>query len=295
MCGIFGWIKPAAKTETDLDLTAIFKFGLVETQTRGEHATGFYTTTHGVVKDSIPASEFVNRVPDISSERFVLGHCRQASAKFDEDNQKDPQNAHPFESKRWIVIHNGTMDWPKVAGYKYTSDTDSETILAHVEKIGIRKTFAKIKQSTVVLFDKVQKKIYFWTDGGRPLAIAYYHGMIFFGSTKTILSKSLKVERDLKIFPKISYAAIYENELLEFDLTKNQFFRRGIIEHKEVTVTVPVVPNWVTEKKYNGNKPNFSFENIPRGCVRNPTIPQIEGPKVIRISSAGNRSYTVKD
>jgi asparagine synthetase B (glutamine-hydrolysing) len=59
MCGIVGWIKPKAKFETDLDLTDLFKKGLVASTDRGEDATGFYTISTGVVKEALEPKEFV--------------------------------------------------------------------------------------------------------------------------------------------------------------------------------------------------------------------------------------------
>ena len=82
MCGIFGWIKPTATTETNLNLVNIFREGLLQSQERGEDATGFYTPGTGVVKDAINADEFVELIPEtIASERFVLGHVRMASKR----------------------------------------------------------------------------------------------------------------------------------------------------------------------------------------------------------------------
>lgn len=83
MCGIFGFIKPTARMETEIDLNAIFKAGLMFTQSRGEDATGYYSIGTGVVKTVDKADDFVaaGKVVDISYERFVLGHCRKASAR----------------------------------------------------------------------------------------------------------------------------------------------------------------------------------------------------------------------
>jgi len=245
MCGIFGWIKPTG-AETDLDLVEILKKGLVKSAaSRGQDATGFYAPSCGLVKDALEADEFVMEIPaSIANDKFVIGHVRRASAKYDKTNIDDAKNAQPFESKRWVTVHNGTINTPRIKGYNYTSDIDSESIIAFAEKSSLRNALTNIDgDSTVVLFNKVENKMYFWTNGGRPLAVAYYHGIIFFASTKTILLETLKVKDHMGAFPDISFAIVYEREPLVFDFKKNLFYRQQIIPEKSkpkesVTTTV---------------------------------------------------------
>lgn len=272
MCGIFGWIKPTGKTTTDIDLTEIMRKGLLENQNqdRGEDATGIYAPRCGVIKDALPADEWVKNIPDISNERFAIGHVRKASAKFGLQNREDPRNAQPYESKNWVLIHNGTVGIPRIKGYDYTSDTDSEAILAFTEHQGINTAIRNIDAgSTVVLYDKSKRKLYFWTDGGRPLAIAYYKDMIFFASTKSILRKTLQAKSILQIFSEINFATLYINELLEFDLNNNRFIRRDEIEYK------PTVKKSV--KKENGKQTSLPLgvwktqrPQLQRGSGQNP-------------------------
>ena len=264
MCGIFGWIKPAASTETSLNLVDILKEGLVNTQERGKDATGFYTPGTGIVKDSIMADEFVEgNIPNsIANERFVIGHCRQASAKYGVDNITNPNNAQPFESENWILIHNGTINTPRIKSYKYTSDVDSEVIISYAEKTSLKNALASIDGSAaVVLYNKLEKKIYFWTNGERPLVVAYYKGIIFFASTKKILSLTLKYEKFLGIFPDVSYANVFDNQPLVYDLKKNRFTRQAIIEKKKVKATTHASP--VTNfKTYQP----ITSTNLKKGC-----------------------------
>jgi len=315
MCGIFGWIKPAASTETTLNLVEIFRDGLVYTQERGEHATGFYTPGTGVVKDAITADEFVEaNVPDsIANERFVIGHCRQASAKYGKDNITNPNNAQPFESENWILIHNGTINTPRIKGYKYTSDVDSEVIISYAEKTSLKNALASIDGSAAaVLYNKKEKKIYFWTNGERPLVVAYYKDIIFFASTKKILSKTLKYEKFLGIFPDVSFATIHESEPLVYDLKKNRFTRQAIIEKKKVKVTTPVnsvESIGINFKAYQPITPKIDGANLQRGCgpacpptkaiaycPGNPQKTQPDGSKgrVVRIQTDGAKTYTIK-
>lgn len=311
MCGIFGWIKPTANTETDLDLVELFKKGLVYTQERGEDATGFYTPGTGIVKDAIDAEEFVmTEIPDsIAKERFIIGHCRMASAKYGDDNVTNPKNAQPFESNNWILIHNGTINTPKLKGYSYTSDVDSEVIISYAEKTSIKNALASIDGSaTVVLYNKKDRKIYFWTNGERPLVIAMYKGIIFFASTKKILRKTLKFSHTLGIFPDASFATVYENEPLVYDLKKNRFTRQAIVEKKVAKkVSTSYQSDSFTDSKYRSYQPvtpSNITKNIPRGCGPScpPSTQKVIGycpgnggnGKVVRISSNGDKSYSIQ-
>jgi len=286
MCGIFGWIKPTAKTQTDLDLVDLFEKGLIQTQQRGTDATGYFSPNLGVVKEAIKAEDFVKRgrvVAELESERFVLGHCRAASSGTVASRKLD-ENAHPFESKNWVIIHNGTVGMNRIKDYHYTSDVDSEIILSYVERRGIRNAIKNLRGSaTIVLYHKLTKKIYFWTDSNRPLVLAYYHNMIFFASTRTIMKDALGVKNDCDIFPQISFAPVYEFELLQFDTTKNKFTRKEEIEpdddDEEEWVPAPVKSKAVT---------TISRPPLQRGCATY-TLPTTAA-KVIRISPNGTRS-----
>lgn len=291
MCGIFGWIKPLATIETKLNLAEIFRRGLVESQERGEDASGYYTPGTGIVKDSICADEFVELIPDsIAEERFVLGHVRMASKKYGIDNITNPKNAQPFESDNWVLIHNGSIDTPKLKNYPYTSDVDSEVILSYAEKTSLKNALASIDgAATVVLYNKCEKKIYFWTNGERPLVIAYYKGIIFFASTKKILRKALKYTHTFSIFPDISFATVYECEPIVFDLKKNRFARHELIEKKvkpkpRTSVTIlnqevltREISNTQVKTEYRAFQP-ITAHSFRTGCTSNPPS---STPKVI--------------
>lgn len=237
MCGIFGWIKPKTNTTTDINLRDALVNGLIQTQSRGQDATGFYSPHHGIIKEASKATDFVKEnIPhNIAKDRFVIGHCRAATQG---DSTAD-ENAHPFESKSWILVHNGIVRMKEIPGYKYTSDVDSERLLSHIEANGITKGIRAIDgNAAIVVFNKKTNKMYFWTDSTRPLAIAYYHGIIFFASTKAIIRNALKIKNELGIFPKVSFAIVFEHELLEFDLAKGIFTRKSEIEPKPKYDTV---------------------------------------------------------
>lgn len=293
MCGIFGWIKPSARFETNLDLTQIFRDGLLNSQVRGEFATGFYSLGTGTVKKTMKAVDFVKKgnVPDIQNERFVIGHCRWASAKYrgDAKGLQNPSNAHPLESDNWVIVHNGTIETPRLKGYKYRSQTDSEIIISYAEKLSLKNALSSIDGSAaIVLYDKKNQKIYFWTNGERPLIVAYYKGMIFFSSTKKILRETLKYKRDFGIFPEASFATIYEMEPLVFDLRRNRFTRQALIEKKIIK-----------KKTVHATYSYKSFLPVPaptltRGCGPSCPPPPKAGDVVGYCPGNGNNGKVVK-
>lgn len=283
MCGIFGWIKPKATMETELNLVKLFRDGLAETQERGHDATGFYAPNIGLVKEAIEADEFVvDNVPEsLKDERFVIGHCRAASAKYlkDEKNLSNLNNAQPFETKNFVSVHNGTINTPRLKNYPYVSDIDSENIIAYSERTGVRNALASIDAgSAVVIYDKKNKKIFFWTNGERPLSICLYQGMIFFASTRKILQKVLKPKVEYSVFPDINYATLYEHELLEFDLQKNKFTRKGEIKAKVSKAVSDETKSRINGSHFTSISAPSSVTNLARplakGCVSNPSSQQ---------------------
>lgn len=279
MCGIFGWIKPKGKNEQELNLVDIFKRGLIESMERGEDATGFYAPGLGLVKEAVDAEEFVDdNVPDeLADEKFVIGHVRMASAKYatDDDNLNNPANGQPFESAHFVTAHNGTINTPKLKGFNYTSTIDSETIIAYAEKTSLKNALASIDGgSTVVAYDKRKKCMFFWTNGERPLAVCLYSGIIFFASTRKILQKVLKPKTEMGIFtPEIAFATIYEDELLEYDLAKNKFTRRGEIKTKvtdeaKAAVQTRINTAYFPQPATKGITHNYAPR--PRGSGSNP-------------------------
>jgi glucosamine 6-phosphate synthetase-like amidotransferase/phosphosugar isomerase protein len=276
MCGIFGWIKPKGKKHQELDLVEIFKRGLIESMERGEDATGFYASNIGLVKLAEDAEEFVDgNVPkSLAEANFVIGHCRMASAKYahDDANLNNDENAQPFESTHFVTAHNGTINIPKLKGYAYTSDIDSESIIAYAEKTSLRNALATIDGgSTVVAYDKRKKCMYFWTNGDRPLAVCLFGGIIFFASTRKILQRTLKPKTEINIFtPEIAFATIYEDELLEYDFNKNKFTRKGEIEAKVSPEARASVKSHIVSEHFQPIKQN---KPLPRGSGSNPTPP----------------------
>jgi glucosamine 6-phosphate synthetase-like amidotransferase/phosphosugar isomerase protein len=133
MCGLVG----AIGKKIDLD---IIRDLFLATQPRGKEATGFWTSITDTIKAPLGADEFLKDsktmerlTKGIGESNILLGHCRYATHGKPEYNY----NNHPIESENWIVVHNGVVSSLKdFDDYEYTSDTDTENIVAYIERYG---------------------------------------------------------------------------------------------------------------------------------------------------------------
>lgn len=146
MCGLFGWFSSSIAS-TDID-----KFNLLMflSTTRGRDSTGVLSVIrHGhwgkekdvryhFLKSPVPAWDFqrftdyhtLTRGQDVKG---LMGHARAATI-----GAVNSDNAHPFESPNGQIVgaHNGTLtgEYP----FKQKDRTDSEAIMAIIEKDGLK-------------------------------------------------------------------------------------------------------------------------------------------------------------
>lgn len=195
MCGIAGAmvIGKKGKQVTSANIIA----ALEETSTRGMDATGFWSPSTGVVKDGLKASDFVKayEVPIIeaSQNHIWIGHTRAATAgKHGEAPPTKNENNHPFETERWVLVHNGVIrDTPEIKGYKYNGACDSEVVISLIETFGIEKGLSYILQqdsASLVIYDKQENLLYFWRTKN-PLCYSFDadNNVLLFGSTVDII------------------------------------------------------------------------------------------------------------
>jgi hypothetical protein len=195
MCGILGFVtdKPDEQNYSLLgDLLYI-------SSSRGTDATGVAVTKGKkvkVIKEDIPADKFLKKhygglKEDISKSKIVLGHTRLAT----QGHQSENNNNHPIVGPKFVMVHNGvcsTMD--RIVGYPYKGTVDSEILLSHVEKKGLKEGLKDLKGSAAVALISPENpnEVYLWRHNN-PLWIAYNpeKKTIFFGSTKEILEEGL--------------------------------------------------------------------------------------------------------
>jgi hypothetical protein len=74
--------------------------------------------------------------------------------------------------------------------------------------------------------------------------------------------------------PEVAYATIYEDELLEYDLQKNYFVRRGEIKKKISQAAVEATKSQIVHSHFQpiGTSSTYKSEHkpLPRGCTSNP-------------------------
>lgn len=145
MCGIVGAL--GAKLDAAL-LERLF----IATEPRGKEATGFYFPSQGINKDAFPVSTFLEAwkeqfLEGTENDNIFVGHCRLAT-------HGEPEyipNNHPIESENWIIVHNGVVSLKDIENYPYKSDTDTENILAYVEKYGLEQGLTYVTSGAAVI------------------------------------------------------------------------------------------------------------------------------------------------
>lgn len=171
MCGIVGMAG-----DINTQHKSIFKDLLTVCQLRGRDATGAVRINssngwHAVKRTGLPDmlidTKMYDREIDSGFAKVLFGHCR--SKTFGANNN---QNAHPFDHKHIIGVHNGTLkgaynmeDWRNF-------DVDSDWLFHYIAKYGIEETIPQLDADgawALVWWDVEQKTINFIRNKERPL------------------------------------------------------------------------------------------------------------------------------
>jgi hypothetical protein len=191
MCGLVGAIGQKIDFEIIRDL-------FLATEPRGKEATGFWTPHTGIIKAPLGAEEFLKDkehveklTKGIEEANILLGHCRYATHGKPEFNY----NNHPHESENWLIVHNGVVTIKDFDDYEYTSDTDTENILAYIERFGLVKGLAKISTGASIILKKKDEDdtLYVWktATGDMSLALDVTHETIYICSGDTYMKRSV--------------------------------------------------------------------------------------------------------
>jgi len=159
MCGLVGAIGKNIDIDIINDL-------FLATEPRGKEATGFWTPHTDTIKAALGAEKFLNEdtkgklKEGIEESNILLGHCRYATHGKPEFNY----NNHPIESENWIVVHNGVVSIKDFDDYQYTSDTDTENIVAYIERFGLVDGLSRISSgASIILYHRDEPdSIYVW-------------------------------------------------------------------------------------------------------------------------------------
>ncbi len=182
MCGNFGM---AGDGITRQDLVVLKDLALMLAPIRGMDGTGIYEAEAFKGKlvysrlfkskwDSHMAFGILetrkkDKLLENTRCNVFIGHVRSATIGDVSDN-----NAHPFETKSFVGCHNGTL-----RGWEWHSktQTDSELMFEEMEKQGIKEVLSSLDRNdafAVVVYDKVQNRLYFARNKERPLWFALH-------------------------------------------------------------------------------------------------------------------------
>lgn len=199
MCGLFGFYSK----NTTIDTVQLFQELAINSESRGLHATGYAALNEGHIhihKLPVSASNFTFDRLYLTLPEACLGHVRHAT----QGNPKDNINNHPFRSKRFAFVHNGSL---KLAGQHIPtkSNCDSERMFrlflkyysaCHVVERAIElmgKEFIN-ESFACCLLDRQTQKIHMFRNSKRPLWIVRIPQMqsIFWASTQEIIDETMK-------------------------------------------------------------------------------------------------------
>lgn len=198
MCGLAGAMGPDI---TSRDLEFLDELGYV-TALRGKDSTGVfqgksnqYTKEVTLVKQADEYSYFKwfqenakEGNPKILNNiqcNFIAIHCR-AATKGDINDA----NAHPFETERYVGMHNGTLT---DRFYHHKTKTDSELMFEDMDKNGIERVLRFLDNTSafaIVMFDKQTGEMIFTRNSLRTLYFAYHkdRAVVYWSSEKEMIN-----------------------------------------------------------------------------------------------------------
>lgn len=169
MCGIVGAVGKHIDHNFLLDV-------FLATEPRGKEATGFFSPTTGIIKAPQPAGDFLLEHAEdyhkaVTENKIFIGHCRLATHGKPEFNY----NNHPLESENWVLVHNGVVDIVDIEDYRYQSDTDTENILAYIERYGLEKGLSYVTRGAAIILapKNEENTLYVWKTTNSDMLLAY--------------------------------------------------------------------------------------------------------------------------
>lgn len=196
MCGIIGAAGTLNKAECDA-----FRSLLVLDSLRGEDSTGVAFVNNksevAVVKavgdpfQLMETQSFNKYFREIN--RVMIGHNRYATT-----GKVIRKNAHPFDFKTLVGVHNGTLRNKGQLQDAYHFDTDSEALYHNFEIRGIKDTINDVEGAySLVWYDKNNKSLNFLRNKERPMYIAQVSEgkNLFWASEEWMLRVALSREK----------------------------------------------------------------------------------------------------
>lgn len=212
MCGIFGFIGNIPERARE-DAYLFLKHLFIQSNIRGKDASGFAAVHRDspliVSKRAVSSNKFVfacsrfralkNKMPT-----HFIGHTRA----YTSGHPSRGRNNHPFNSQRYSLVHNGTIDkWESLVhshNIQMRTETDSEVIIRLIDEkddiwSGIQYMVDTVERSSriaiaVLKHDEVKDRRLFLFRTNNPIYVATAPAWraIFFASTDTIIENALK-------------------------------------------------------------------------------------------------------
>lgn len=237
MCGIV-----AAVAERPVQ--AILLEGLKRLEYRGYDSAGMALFEHGMIHRTRAAGKVAELEAQLtpSTARIGIAHTRWAT-----HGVPNEANAHPHQSGRFAVVHNGIIENHvalrsklEAAGYVFTSETDTETV-AHLlafesERLG--SDFDAIVQSVLIqlegayalaILDADHPGVLWVARQGSPLVLGLGHGEHFIGSDQLAL---LHVTDRFVFFEEGDSARITADRVQLFDANGQPVDRPVVYAHQ---------------------------------------------------------------
>lgn len=214
MCGLAGLIGLGI---SNVDLSTYHDL-LYFTAVRGPHSTGVMTVAARnekfskhprLVKKTGPSPYFImsdqaGKDPQLKDKAadIFMAHCRWATV-----GAHTTDNAHPFDTGRYISCHNGTLYDSWSYSPKGSDKTDSLLMFEKMEQEGVRPVLEGMRASSayaITMYDKKTRRVILARNSQRPLYVgisdkrdvmywASEYGMLYAAASRNDVA--------LKIFP----------------------------------------------------------------------------------------------
>ncbi len=240
MCGIVG--ACTATNFIDSEWRTIQRL-LFLSHFRGSDSTGYFihtrnptqgkssiyykkTLQHPVIFALDNFASFVKENGESLKSSTVCFHTRYATK-----GSVTVGNAHPFNTKNVVGVHNGTIHSGLVYDSKF--DTDSEALYNQISDFGLEETIKDLPSTAayaLVFIDKSQqnKTLNFLRNYARPLHICRKAGVLYWASEGRDLQNALDIQGEIKALPS-------EEGVVSFEDGKVYSFPVGYLYSKDLS------------------------------------------------------------